>query len=247
VRDEEGFFVAEGTRVLQAALAAELPLEALYLDLGASLNGATEEVVESARARGIRIFGLAPGVIDRVTDTVTPQPLLGVVPIIERRLADLAVGHLLVLVDVRDPGNIGTIIRSADAAGLAGVVTTHGCGDLFNPKVVRASAGSLFHLPLVREGDAGDLVRSLGRSGYLTVATTLDGAVDYADLPLERPLAILLGNEANGLTERIIASCAARATIPIAGGAESLNVAMAATVIAFDLARRRRQASHEVA
>lgn len=244
-RDAERVFVAEGARVVDAALAAHVSIEALYLDAEAELSKKELELVETARARGIRVFLLAQGVMARVADTVTPQPILAVVNYLDQTLVDVADGTLVVLVDVRDPGNIGAILRSADAAGIDAVVCCDGCGDLYNPKTVRASAGSLFSVPIVRGGEPAETLDTLAQRGFNTVAMVARDGQDYATANLDGPLALIFGNEAKGLDAATVARCRDAMTIPIAGGAESLNVAMAATVICFELARRRRHGGRE--
>jgi TrmH family RNA methyltransferase len=234
-------FIAEGTKVVEAALRARVAIEAIYVDVQAPLSEAASRLVDEATAKGLRVIGLAPGVMERVADAVTPQPILAVVGFVDRSLNTLATGTVLVLVDVRDPGNIGAIIRTCDAAGVDAVVLCDGCGDLYNPKTVRASAGSLFHIPTVRGGDPIEVLAQLKTKGFTTIATVAREGTDYYDATLASPLALVLGNEATGLTDDVVAACSSAVTIPIAGGAESLNVAMAATVMSFELARRRRQ------
>ena len=238
-------FVAEGAKVVEAALHAGAVIEAIYCDPGSPGLVALEPLIESARAHGVRIFGLEAGVLERVSDTVTPQPILAVVNFIDRPLETIVRGVVLVLVDVRDPGNIGSILRSADAAGVDAVILCDGCGDLYNPKTVRASAGSLFHLPVVRGGDPESVLGALEGIGFATCATLAREAEDYAIAELLSPLALVFGNEARGLDAKIASRCSRAVSVPIAGGAESLNVAMAATVIAFELARRRRHGGRE--
>lgn len=242
LRTSERAFVAEGPKVVESAMSADAPFEAIYVDSGADLTESTVELLDVARTKGIRVFGLDRGVMERVGDAVTPQPLLAVVGFIDRPLADLASGNVLVLVDVRDPGNVGAIIRSADAAGIDAIVVCDGCGDIYNPKTVRASAGSLFHLPLVRAGSPTEVLGTLDGLGFSTVAMVARDGEDYSTASLDAPVALVFGNEARGLEPTVIARCSQQVTIPIAGGAESLNVAMAATVVSFELARRRRTA-----
>ncbi len=244
-RDRDRVFVAEGAKVVEAALDGDVAIEAIYCDTGSSGLSALEPLLERARARGVRIHGLESGVIERVSDTVTPQPILAVVPFIDRPMASITAGVVLVLVDVRDPGNIGAVLRSADAAGIDAVILSDGCADLYNPKTVRASAGSLFHLPTVRGGAPEEVLSHLEASGFVTCATLARGAQDYADAELSAPLALFFGNEAKGLEAEFANRCSTSISVPIAGGAESLNVAMAATVIAFELARRRRRGGRE--
>ena len=208
-------------------------------DAAATPSNAT--VIEQAIAAGVRVFTLGPGVIERVAETVTPQGILGIVGAIDRPLAALgSTGLVVVLEDVRDPGNVGAIIRGADAAGADAVICLAGTGDPYNPKVVRASAGSLFHLPIVIDADVDAVVDTLAARGCALLATAADGGLDYAVDPWPDAVALVLGNEANGVSSALRARCDGAISIPIAGQAESLNVAMASTVLLFEAARRRR-------
>ena len=174
-------------------------------------------------------YELAPNVIERVASTESPQPVLGVVAMQTTSIPGHA-SFVLVADRLTDPGNTGTIIRSAEASGAAAVVLTPGSVDPYNPKVVRASAGSLFRVPVV-EVALADLTafRRLGTSSHRGDA--------YTDPVYHGRIAIVVGNEAHGLDDD--AAVDQWITIPHSGRAESLNVAMAATVIAFEVARQR--------
>ncbi len=172
---------------------------------------------------------LAPNVIERIASTESPQPVLAVVGM---RSAALPVDASFVLVADRlgDPGNAGTIIRSAEAAGADAVVLTPGSVDPYNPKVVRASAGSLFRIPVV-EATLDSL------SGFRRLGTSSHRGDIYTDPVYHGRVAVVVGNEAHGLDSD--AEIDQWITIPHAGPAESLNVAMAATVLVFEVARQR--------
>ena len=142
--------------------------------------------------------------------------------------------------DVRDPGNLGTVIRTADAAGVDAVVCCDGTVDPTNPKCVRATAGSLFHVPVVEGGTAAAAVAELSARGFTTVATVVRGGTDYAAFDWTRPVALVLGNEAGGLSDELVASLDAGVTIPMAGRSESLNVSVSAAVLCFEALRQRR-------
>lgn len=233
--------MVEGAKVLTAALDAGAAVESLYYSPEALRAPAALAVLERAAAAGVRAFPLQGGVLERVADTVTPQPLCGIVAAPDRPLGQLLGGRLLlVCVDVRDPGNLGAILRSADAAGAGGVVCCEGGADPHSPKVVRASAGALFSLPLASAVPAGEALRTLGEAGYRRLAAQARGGQDYARAPLGGRVALLLGNEARGLPEELARELEGTLTIPMAGRAESLNVAMAATLLAFEVARRHR-------
>jgi TrmH family RNA methyltransferase len=152
--------------------------------------------------------------------------------------ADPAPALAAVLVGVGDPGNAGTVLRTADAAGAGAVVLTAASVDPYNGKAVRASAGSLFHVPLVRDADLADAVRAARSAGLSVLAADATGDVDLADLvdagaPLARPTAWLFGNEAHGLPADALALADARVRVPIHGRAESLNLAAAAAVCLY--------------
>ena len=243
--------MVEGVKVVGEAVAAGVAVESIYVDrAGAGFDALCSEVLAAAYASGARIFDLAPGVLARVADTVTPQPIMAVVAQMDRSLADLcpAAGDvaplIVVCVDVRDPGNAGTILRSAEAAGATGVVCCDGSVDLFNPKTVRASAGALFRVPVVAGGEPAAVLAELGRWDLQRMAAVARGGVTYTDADLTAPLALVLGNEAHGLPEGLEEELDGRLTIPMAGRAESLNAGMAGAVLCFEAARQRRAVSH---
>lgn len=185
---------------------------------------------------------LAPGVMERVSDTITPQPVMAVVPFVDVPLDTLAgATFLVVCVDVRDPGNAGTVLRSAEAAGADGVVFCDGSVDVYNPKTVRSSAGSLFHVPVVVGGDALEVLERIRGWGVTRLGTSSHAGADYSAVDLTRPIAVVLGNEANGLPPHVTAALDEAVTIPMAGRSESLNVGMAASVLCFEAARQRRE------
>jgi TrmH family RNA methyltransferase len=246
-RQAERAFVVEGAKVLAEALDAGVPVESVYLD--PTLLGPDDRLralVERAHAAGSRVYDLEEGVLARVAGTVTPQPLLAVgaqvdVPLdrLRQRRADLVV----VCVDVRDPGNAGTVLRSAEGAGAGGVVCCDGSVDLYNPKTVRASAGALFHVPVVAGGDPAAVLDELGRWGLRRLGAAAHGGQPYSEADLARPVALVFGNEAHGLAEPLSAGLDGLVTIPMAGRGESINVGMAAAVLCFEAARQRRLAA----
>ena len=189
----------------------------------------------AAVACGAPILGLAPGVLERVASTSTPQPVIAVV---EARHSAIPPSASFVLVADRlaDPGNVGTIVRSAEAAGADAVVVTSGSVDPFSPKVVRASAGSLFRVPIVQL-PTDDAFTDLRAAGLIVIGTSSHHGTPYTHVDLSRSIAVVVGNEAHGMSDQ--ARVDEWLTVPTRGGAESLNVAMAATVISFEAARQR--------
>jgi TrmH family RNA methyltransferase len=230
----------EGVKLLHSALQAGAPVEAVFVDDRARSNAEVLTLLDAALEQGARIFDLAPGVLERVADTVTPQPVLAVVGMPDATLDELVgATFVVVCVDVRDPGNAGAVIRVAHAAGADAVVCTDGTVDPFNPKTVRASAGSVLHIPIVVAGDAETVLDALKGHGLRCVAAVSRGGALYSDVDVASPFALVLGNEASGLPSHLAQRLDATVTIPMGGGAESLNVSTAAAVLCFDAARRR--------
>ena len=223
------------------ALDAGATVEAVYVAPEGRTNDGVGTVVDRAFSAGVRVFDLGPGVIERVSDTVHPQPVLAVVGFTPAPLeAVRAHSSVLVLVDVRDPGNAGTIIRTADASGIGVVIHCDGSVDPTNPKVVRASAGSIFHVPVVLGGDPVAVVDALRGWEFETVGTAVRGGLNYADFDWRQRVAMVFGNEATGLDEVLISRLDARVSVPMVGRAESLNVAVSASVLCFEALRQRR-------
>lgn len=232
--------MVEGVKLLHSALEAGAPVEAVFVDDRAGSHPEVGVVLDTARQRGARIFELAPGVLERVADTVTPQPVLAVVAMPSATLDELSgATFVVVCVEVRDPGNAGAVIRVAHAAGAGAVVCCEGTVDPFNPKTVRASAGSVLHIPIVVAGDAGEVLDALKAHGLRCLAALSSGGAPYTEADLTSPFALVLGNEANGLPPELAQRLDASVTIPMGGGAESLNVSTAAAVLCFEAARRR--------
>ncbi len=180
----------------------------------------------------------------RVAGTVTPQPVIAVVGMPVFTMADVRAAHprlVVVCVDVRDPGNAGTVVRSAWAAGVDALVCCEGTVDVWNPKAVRSSAGAVLHVPVVAAGPPAEVLSELGGWGLARLGTAVEGGADYATCDLTRPTALVLGNEAAGLElAELRPYLDGVVSIPMAAGAESLNVGMVAAVLCFEAARQRR-------
>ncbi|MGI8985031.1 MAG: TrmH family RNA methyltransferase [Acidimicrobiales bacterium] len=235
-RRREGAFVVEGPTLVGDALDAGVEIECLFVAPGSS-----EPVVARAEAQGVPVFELAPGVLERVAGTVAPQPVLAVARTVDVDLADLSAETLVVVcVDLRDPGNLGTVLRSAEAAGVGGIICCDGSVDIYNPKCVRASAGALFHTRIVARGEPVEVLGTLGDRGLRRLGTRPDDGQPYDRVDLAAPTALVLGNEANGLPAPVADAIDGWVTIPMVGRSESLNVGMAAAILCFEAARQRR-------
>lgn len=240
VRQAERAFVVEGPTLLRTALGAGASVQAVFVDSGAGGRPDTEGVLELAHQGGARVFELAPGVLERVADTVTPQPLLSIVDMPASDSGALGgATFVVVCVDVRDPGNAGAVIRAADAAGADVVVCCRGTADPYNPKTVRASAGSVLHLPVVNAGPPAEALDDLGERGLRRLAAVAHGGTPHTDAELCSPVALVFGNEATGLPGELDSCLDGRVSIEMSGRAESLNVAEAAAVLCFEVRRQR--------
>ena len=231
----------EGPDLVDAALESNVEFEAVYVD-GASLDVAPiQALVHKATDRGVRVFALAEGVVEKIADARTPQPVLAAVRFEQLDVTSISTGGVaVVLHDLRDPGNVGTIIRSADAAGVTAVILTGQSVDPFNPKTLRASAGSIFHLPVIVA--TFEAVRSHFQGDAQLLATVVRGGRSHRDVDFTRASVAVIGNEADGLDEVTIALCDETISIPMDGRSESLNAGVAASLIAFEALWQRRDA-----
>ncbi len=257
-RSDAGSFVIDGPVLVAEAIEAGLHLDAVYVELrdDDTLADDVVAVAERAQADGARRHDLAPRVLSGAVEAVTPQGIAAIASITTTTVEDVVSlvspsspssasvrsGPLVVLVGVADPGNAGTLIRAAEASGARAVVATTGSVDLFAPTVVRASAGSLFRVPVVVGAGGAMVLAALHAAGVVTIGTAVDGDRSYDEADLVGPVALVLGNEAHGLDPAVRAAVSETVAIPMEGGVESLNVAMAGTLVLFEAARQRRRA-----
>lgn len=236
-RSAAGRFLAEGPNLVEAAARAGV-VEAVFATEAAALR-------HHAILDGLAAQTVTERAMRSLSETVTPAGLVAVCAAARpdlRALLARGPGLIAVAVDVADPGNAGTLIRLADAMGVSGVVFAGDAVDPHNGKCVRASAGSIFGVPVLAHPDAAGLVGELRAAGLQVMATTLDGELrlDDADTLLGAPTAWVFGAEAAGLADDVAALADHRVVIPMAGGVESLNVAVAAAICLYQSARARR-------
>jgi TrmH family RNA methyltransferase len=241
-RARSGRFLLEGAQVLEAAMVAGA--RPLTVFATAEAAAGHQGLLAAARAAGAEIRVVSAPLLADLAQTVSPQGLVAVLGSVVGTLKDLPPAPRLVcvLVEIRDPGNAGTVLRAADAFGADAVVTTAGSVDLESPKAVRASAGSLFHLPVVGGADWPALAAALRERGLALIGADPHAPDTIERAPLERPCALVLGNEAHGLPEPVRADLDHLARLPQYGRAESLNLAAAAAVLLYECARRQREA-----
>jgi TrmH family RNA methyltransferase len=240
-RDEAGVFLVEGYREIRRALEKRVALTEIYFSPEWFLGENEPGLIEQARASGAAVFELTKDAFAKVAYRERPDGLLAVAPQWKHALADLtllATPFLLVVEAIEKPGNLGTILRSADAAGCDAVIVCDPVTDIFNPNVVRASTGVLFSVPLVVEESTR--VRAwLKENKIRAVATTPAAEKIYSDADLRGPLAIVMGSEQYGLSDFWLRECDLPVRIPMAGQADSLNVAMATIITLFEAVRQR--------
>lgn len=236
VRTRTGRFAVEGPQgVREAVRHAPDGVRDVYLTPDAAQRYAAD-IVEPARAAGLWVHEVTPEVLAAMADAEAPQGVLAVVDEAPVALADVlaAAPRLLVLLtNVRDPGNAGTVIRGADAAGADAVLVSDASVDVHSPKVVRSTAGSLFHLPVVTGLDVAAALAALRTAGVRTLAADGSGTTLLPDADLGGPHCWVMGNEAWGLPEETREACDEVVRVPIHGRAESLNLAMAATICLY--------------
>lgn len=201
-------------------------------------------LVTRARRQGVEVLEVTEPVLATLAETVTPQGLLGIADLPSPALTTALEGAslALVLVEVADPGNVGTVIRTADAAGADVVVLTTGSVDARNPKAVRASAGSLFHLPVVVGAALEEVFTACRARGMQMIAAAPRAPRAIHQVDLTQATALLFGSEAHGLSPQTVDACDVAASIPIYGRAESLNLAATVAVMTYEAARQRHAA-----
>lgn len=255
-RTETGEYLAEGAPAVTEAIgyAKDHPGEVLELFITEAAAAKHKRLVRAAFGAGVEVTQITERAAASLTDAVTPQGVVVRCAHPQTTVADVLDGSpklIAVLVRASDPGNLGTVIRLADAAGADGVIVAGDSVDQFNPKAIRASAGSLFHLPVARAADPDELLDQLSAAGLSILATTGGADVDLeaagADGILDLPTAWLFGSEAHGLPDSIIERADESVRVPIYGRAESLNLATAAAICLYASAGAHRRSTVEPA
>lgn len=245
-RREEGLFVAEGVRLAEMAVKAAWPVQFALVSDSAAANPWVAAVVEALQERECPVYQMDKALYDKASDTVNGQGLLLVMK--KRLFTWQEVLHcprgdaplLAVLDGIQDPGNAGTIIRTADALGCSGVVCLEGTVDLFSDKVVRSSMGSIFNIPFLDNVAREIFIDACHDNEMNMIATALDKlALKHYLAEYNSPTAIVFGNEGSGISPEIMAAASSRVYIPMSGKAESLNVASAAAIVLYEANRQR--------
>lgn len=230
-RRSDGVVLVEGPKLLDEAIRSGLTVLMVALD---ERNAAADRFPAQPRVQ------FTSALMKSLADVETHQGVLALVgrPGEDRGWLSAPDAFVLILDGLQDPGNVGTLFRSAEAAGVTGLLLTRGCADPLSPKALRASAGSVFRLPHVSDLSAEETLALLAPTTRLMAATAGRGAASIFDTPIALPIALALGSEGSGLSARIEGAAALRITIPVARPVESLNVAAAGAIVMFEIARR---------
>ncbi len=231
-------FLIEGVKMIDEAITWGGKIESiLYSKKLFEVNGG-ENLYRKVLEKGLYLIELDHHLLKGICNTQNPQGIVGIIEQMDYSLEDIIkndVGTIILLNELQDPGNLGTIVRTADAAGVDGVVLSKGCVDLYNDKVLRATMGSIFHLPIIYNVEMEECILRLKREGYQVIGTGLNTDLYYQDIEYLPRKALVIGNEAHGLSNEMIHLCTDIVKIPIVGHAESLNAAIAAGILMYKL------------
>lgn len=236
-REEYGQFIIEGEKIVLEALASDSKVEILIFS-----ESYYHPLMMQAMERGIRCLKVKEQLFKQLSDTQSPQ---GVLAVINKRKYSLqqAVGQgsnfLVILDGIKDPGNLGTIIRTMDAAGGDGIVLINDCVDPYNPKSVRSTMGSILRVPIYRETNTDNIWRMLKGTGYHIAVSELSGTDVFEWQGGYDKIALVVGSESHGVSKEAAASAHSLIRIPMAGGAESLNASVAAGILIYEIFRKR--------
>lgn len=242
-RTEQRNFLVEGPRAVHEALVAGAPIQGMFVDTSGGPE--IEKLANLAASKNVSVDEVSPAVMKAISTTITSSGVVAVSRFIDIDAAELLerpLSLLAVLGQVRDPGNAGTIIRTCRAAGVDGIFVTAETVDIYNPKLVRATAGALFSVPLARDVGLRWLLDELGNHRINRVAADPRGKTVYDHVDMTKPTAFVVGNEGWGLPAQHSLAVDLAAAIPMAGAFESLNVAAATAILLFEAVRQRRQA-----
>ena len=230
-REAQELYIIEGFHLVEEAIKANAPLKWLFIT-EKGLNEWKEWTKEQDHHKMIQV---SDEVLNALSELPTPQGILAVIELIEIQTIDQKQGSWLFLDNIQDPGNVGTMIRTADAAGFTGVIVGEGTADIYTTKVLRSMQGSNFHLPIIRKKII-EVINSFNELNIPVYGTALDvEAIPYDRVPKQTSFGLIMGNEGNGVSKELLQKTTANLYIPIKGEAESLNVAVAAGILMYQL------------
>lgn len=235
-RLENSEFIAEGFRFVIEALQSDFEVRAVFVSEKEKERWEKYNVVHYLQ-NGTKVFWVTDQILKLLSSTENPQGIVAVVKIKKNYIADKE-GFYILVDKIQDPGNLGTIIRTADAAGALGVIATKGTVDVYNEKTLRSTMGSIFHIPVIEAIDM-NIVDELKEKGFKLIVSTLEESESFYNVKFTERFVLTVGNEGNGISEELIKLGDIKVKIPMPGKAESLNVGVAASIMMFEAVRQR--------
>ena len=243
-------FFVEGARIVKEALMSSAEIKEIIISEKASENEDIAETICMAIKLGCDIYTVSETVFKSISETTNPQGILATIKMADYDLEEMIIAksidvrkcdkYFVILDEIKDPGNMGTIIRTADAAGFNGVIVSKGCVDVYNPKVLRSTMGSIFHIPINLSQDLSYALKEIKMQNIRVYAAHTKGNLYYYEADMTQSTAIVIGNEAFGISDKTMESADELISIPITGRAESLNASVAAGILMYEPLRQKK-------
>ncbi|SHK12867.1 TrmH family RNA methyltransferase [Paramaledivibacter caminithermalis] len=240
-REAYNEFLVEGLRIMEYALDNNAEFNCVYYNNEITNSQRGNELLKRISSKNINLYKVNNKIFRHISTTDSPQGILGVVKRQHYDLKEIMKKDkffLIILDRLQDPGNVGTIIRTSDAAGADGIIALKGTVDIYNSKTIRSTMGSIFTIPIINIDDVDELVKVLESNGADIIATTLKADKYNFEVQYGNKNAIIIGNEANGISDKLIRYSNIKVKIPIIGNAESLNASIASGIIIYELVRQ---------
>lgn len=239
-RDLEGEYLIEGVKLINEAIANDISISALFFRNDIHTKKQIDDIINICLNKNIPAYGVDDKPFSDISETETSQ---GVIAIVKKKNYSMDLlfkkdsYNLVILEEVQDPGNVGTIIRTADAFGFDMVILSKGCADVYSGKTIRATMGSLFHIPVITDVELESIINKLNQEEVLTLATTPYEGTSCFDMEYKYKNAIIIGNESRGISDTLMKHVKLKVSIPMIGKAESLNASVAASLMMYEVMR----------
>lgn len=241
-RDKYNEFLVEGLHLIEESIKNNIEINFIVYCDTFLMNAYNEELISYLHEKNVHIYNISDQQFKQITETETPQGILGVVkkPCFDlHQVLSEPKNNILILDRIQDPGNMGTILRTADAAGINSVIIIKGSVDIYLPKTIRAAAGSIFRLPILHMDNPSSVMFLLKKYKKKAIATSPKAACFYYDLPLAEDVALIIGNEANGVSQEFLEQVNHVVKIPMLRNTESLNASIAASIVMYEMVRQK--------
>ena len=239
-RRQEGKYILEGSRIIEQALDSGCSLTLVF----ATPDFDDPELLTRLQGDKLKIRYISRKLLESVADTVSPQGIIALAEKPDYYLSDVlseSQESILVLDRIQDPGNMGTLIRTAAAAGVEGIVALKGCVDIYNLKVLRATMGAVFSIPIITRLGKNEFLQEVNEGDYFLVCTAIDGEQYYYEVEYGQPVVFVIGNEARGIDSDLLKVANSRVKIPLSGEIDSLNAAVSGGIVLYDYLRQKRE------